>query len=341
MALSVRRRVGLFAVLVALTVVPRASGQWPGYYPPPWPGYGGFGPANMMQGAAAMTQAQGQLMQDQEQARIQREQANQAKLVTKKQTLDWLNYERLNTPTFADEQSRSKSQLLQRMLNSPLQGEIVSGVAQNTLLPFLYSLTGQGIQGPPVALNPELMKQVNVRGAGGSGGSLALLRDGGKVTWPLALRGTYQEQMDAILPQAVSATIQGTLSPKLFKELRSGVNNVENDLRNKFFKDEVDAGSYMIAKRFVTDLRSAVNALQQPNAARILDGQFAARGRNVQELVENMTRQGLQFAPAQPGGEPAYFALQSAMTTYANAARNPSGFRVDVAPPPGFLGSPR
>jgi hypothetical protein len=336
MALSLYRRGGLFSAFVVLLLVAPASGQfYPPYYPPPGY-YGGYGPGAVMQGAASMTEAQGNLMLQQEQARIMREKANQAKIETKKQNLDWQNYERANTPTFTEEQAKIKGLLVHRMLTNPLQGEVVSGVAQNTIMPYLYGLTLQGIPGPPVRLDPELMRQINVRGAGGSGGSLALLKDRGKVTWPLALRGPYQEELDGLLPQVVSATVLGNLTPKLYKEVRSGVDNVEKDLKNKFFKDEVDAGSYMIAKRFVNDLRSAVNALQQPNAAKILDGAMAAKGRTVQELVQNMTQNGLRFAPALPGQEPAYFALQSAMASYAAGAQSPSGFRVQAGPPPGY-----
>ena len=46
-----------------------------------------------------------------------------------------------------------------------------------------------------------------------------------------------------------------------------------------------------------------------------------------------MTQQGLKFAPALPGSEPAYFGLYSAMVAYAMGGESESGFRVRLAPP--------
>ena len=55
----------------------------------------------------------------------------------------------------------------------------------------------------------------------------------------------------------------------------------------------------------------------------------------MQELVRNMSRQGLRFAPASPGGEAAYRALYNAMVSYTAGAETASGFRIQgmrVAP---------
>src|SRR6516164_1520848 len=76
----------------------------PGVPPPPGgpttvvaPGYGFFPYAGgYWNGQAAMLDAYGNLGVSQEQARIMREQANQAKLDTKKKTIDFMGYERAN-----------------------------------------------------------------------------------------------------------------------------------------------------------------------------------------------------------------------------------------------------
>jgi hypothetical protein len=338
MSMLCLRLVRNLAILLFVgAAVPAAWGQYPYPYPPPPyyppPGYGGFGPGNVLNGSANVINAQGNLINQQEQARIEREKVNQAKLETKKKTLDWLNYERANTWTFTDEQARNKSILLRRMLANPASGEITSGLAQNTLLPYLEQLTYKGIQGPPVPLDQGQVRQLNVTTKGG-GGNVGLLRDGGKVTWPLALRGPKQEKLNELLPLAVSQTIKGTLSYQTFKQLRGGIDELTQDLKNGYYQDQIDAGSYLIGKNFLDDLRQAVGMLQKPAAAKLLDGTFAARGRTVPELVQQMTGQGLEFAPALSGTEPAYFGLQNAFTVYAAGAQSSPGFQVRGMPAP-------
>jgi hypothetical protein len=44
-----------------------------------------------------------------------------------------------------------------------------------------------------------------------------------------------------------------------------------------------------------------------------------------------MAKRGLRFAPASPGGEPAYRALYNAMVSYSAGAETASGFRVQGA----------
>jgi hypothetical protein len=64
-------------------------------------------------------------------------------------------------------------------------------------------------------------------------------------------------------------------------------------------------------------LNEAVQALSDPNVQNFLTGKFAAKGKNVADLVDNLTRvQGLEFAPAAPGDEAAYRALYQLFQAY-------------------------
>src|SRR5262245_37907121 len=79
------RRLAAIGLLLTLTVIPAAHGQ----YPPGYWGGGGYYPGvvgGALQGSADVINAYGNLGQQNEQARIMREQANQAKLDTKKQS---------------------------------------------------------------------------------------------------------------------------------------------------------------------------------------------------------------------------------------------------------------
>src|SRR5260370_14583489 len=177
----------------------------PAPYPYPYPdpfNQGGFGPGNVLKGAATVMDAQGNLMLQQEQARVAREQANQAKLETKRKTLDWMNYEREHKWTFTQEQERNQSMKLVRLLKNAGEGEVLSGSAMNTLLPYLAQLARQGIQGSPVSLDQNLLKQINVTGKG-TGNDLGAL-GAGKLNWPIALRGPAQREEDKLIAKAMA-----------------------------------------------------------------------------------------------------------------------------------------
>jgi hypothetical protein len=282
----------------------------------------------VLNGQANVINAQGNLMQQQEQARIQREQANQAALQTKKDQLDWKNYERNNTPTFTDISLKNQSVLLRRILKNAAEGEILSGLAQNTLLPYLQGLVLQGVPGPLLPLDPRMLAQMNVVMAGGRA-DVGILRDGAKLDWPFALQGQpKQERIQELLPTALSSTINGKLDGKTFNELRKNVRALTDELKQRYFKDEIDMGQYLTAKRFMDDLTVAVDGLQRPGAGSLLDGSLAAKGRNVPELVMNMQQKGLKFGPHQPGSESAYFSVYNAMRAFASGAPNSQGFAV-------------
>jgi hypothetical protein len=271
------------------------------------------------------------LLSQQEQARIVREQANQAKLDTRKKTFDQMKYERENTPTYAEEQERIEANTIRRLLNKAYEGEILSASAQNTLLPYLQRLALSGVQGPPVYLDQDQLKQINTT-VGTSGGNIALLKNGGKVTWPFVLRGATSKKLDALLPQVVKAAADETLEPDQYFEVTKLVNKLQDELVQRWKKDQIDSSSYFQAKSYVESLRSAVNILETPSAVAFLKGSYAATGETMQELVQNMGKKGLKFAPSTPGTESAYYGLYNAMVAFAAGEQNDSGFRLRMAP---------
>ncbi len=333
-------RSGVAALLLGWAA-PRADAQ---YYPP-GAGYGsvlpGVGRGATLSGSANVMSAYGQLGLQQEQARIEREKANQAKLDTNKKTLDMRNYEREHTRTFTENQANDAAWLLRRVMKSPTETEIKTGKAANLMLPYLRGLVDRGIAGPPVPLDQGLLKQVNVTTGSGDSG-LGVLKHGGEVDWPLVLQGPTQQKLAEVLPQAVSATVNGTLSPGLFRQATKGVEALKDELKKQFYAEKIDGGDYLTGKRFLASLEGSVRMLSQPNAAKLLNGSFAARGQTVDELVVNMSRQGLLFAPASPDGEPAYRSLHDAMAGYAAGAQNSPGFRNQASAPPfGSFKGPR
>lgn len=322
----------VLGMMLALAAV--GDAQYPPPYPPYYPPYGyggGFGPGNVLNGQANVMNAQGQLEISQEQARVEREKANQAKVDTKRKTFDEMMYEKANTPTFTENQEKADMMQIRRVMNHPAPAEVTSGKSQNIMLPYLDKLMAVGVQGPPVPLDQGMLKFINVT-SGPQAYNIGILRDGGVLDWPFALRGPTQQKLAPVFPMLVSSAVSGNLSFDLYTQANKGIAALKTELFGKFAKDQIDGGSYLAAKHFLADLDSSMNMLQSPSAAKFLNGTYAATGRNVPELVYNMTSKGLKFAPANPGNDAPYWALQNAMVAYGAGAESNKGFRATFDP---------
>src|SRR5207244_4022511 len=73
------------------------------------------------------------------------------------------------------------------------------------------------------------------------------------------------------------------------------------------------------AKRYADQLHAAVRTLQDPAVANYFNGSWEAKGNTVEELIRNMTAQGLRFAPATQGDETAYQVLYHDLLAYDTA----------------------
>ncbi len=290
------------------------------------------GPGGFMYGTASVINATGNLWVNEQQARVVQQQAEQARLDTKKKAFDETMYERANTPTYTEDATYKKNLLLNRILNTPTPAEIARGDTLNMMLPVIKDLSAKGATGPPIQLDPDLLRQINVS-SGVLSSNFGILKDGGKVDWPLPVRGPKQEKLAALLPEVVAKTASGNLDLALYQEAVKETTGLQDDLRKRFYKEEIDGGTYLIGKRFLDSLAQSVKGLQEPGAQRALNGSYAARGNNVPELVNNMISKGLKFAPAIPGDEPAYNALNDAFTTYTTTAMANAGIQIRFNPP--------
>jgi hypothetical protein len=316
-------RVILAIIGLHLIALP-ASAQPPYPYNPYYNPYNYNSTGAALSGAADVNRSYGDVINAQEQARVTREKANQAKLDTKKQAFDLMMYEKANTPTYTETLTKDNQQILARMMNFPLKSEVTDGKSLNTMLPFLQSLSAGGVQGPPVPIPQSIVNQLNISGS--ATGSVGMLRDGGHVDWPIALQGKNQMALDKLLPQAYSAAATGKLTSKLMKDVRTEMKSMRETMRTQLQKDEIETSSYLQCIEFYNALDSSVNALERPDARKQLAGAYSPRARNVQELVDFMTDNGLKFAPATPGNENAYQAVQDAFVRYARSAQSSAGF---------------
>jgi hypothetical protein len=302
-----------------------AQYPYPYPYPPVYAPYAGTG--GTLAGSSQVIGAMGNFQNQQQQAQITHQQALQEQLKTKKMEFDWKQYEAANTPTFGEVQQQHMSQKVFRVLNNPSQGEIASGEAHNVLLPYLQQLAANGVQGFPVPIQPWILDSINVV-TPYAAGSTGILSNGGQLNFPIVLKGETQQRISQEVPQAVTMCVSGTLDFKFFKQVQADVNQLRQEHKKKFHKDEIDGSDYLIGTRYLDELEKAVMTLQQPGTAKLLNGTFKAKGSSVPELVYNMTQQGLKFAPAASGKENAYTALFSAMQTFVASTQQPSGFQV-------------
>jgi hypothetical protein len=316
---------------LASAQVVRPYGPYNPYNPySPYNPYGPNNPGNALSGAADLTNAQGNYTNQIEQARITREQALQAKIDTKRKAFDEMNYEKANTPSYGETLSKTNAQILQRMMNNPMPAEISEGKTLNVMLPYLQYLTTTGAQGPPVVLSQSIINQLNITGSGTS--SVGMLRSGGGLEWPLGLQGPQQQHLDRLLPEACDATAAGKLTPKLMKDIRTELKTMRATLGQQLGDDQIDGSSYVQALEFYNSLLSSVNALEKPDARKQLSGARSPRARNVQELVDYMTDNGLKFAAAAPGNESAYQVTHDAFVRYTRTAQYGSGIQPCNAP---------
>jgi hypothetical protein len=304
---------------------PYTGGYGPGTaYDPSYGGgynpyYGGYNP--YYYSPAYEIQAYAQLGISQEQARILREQANQAKLDTRKKLVDTLAYERANKYTFTQEQADIAKRVVERLQKTPTTAEVVSGKSMNILIDDLAKMGHLQLRGQTVTLDEDLLRLLNVS-ANSTGGNLALLRDNGRFAWPSVfenkafdakLRKDVEIQSQELYQQALNAKLDKNVAKDLKANLRT-LRDVLSKNRSQLLTQE-----YLEGQRFLDDFDNAVVALERGDATLNVDFQskFAKGGKTVQELVEYMNSKGLKFVGAASGDERAYHALQAALAAHS------------------------
>jgi hypothetical protein len=289
--------------------------QVPTYADNPY-GYSSVYP-NYLSGAADVINSQGQMMVDQQQAFLMKEQVRSAKIDNRRRALDESLYERAVTPTTEDERERFRIEQVRRSRNDPPLTEIWSAKALNDLLRAIQKQQAQRVEGPMIPVTGEVLNRVNTTG-GKSDNSLASIRNGGKVHWPLALAGTEfdstRKDLDTLSAQAYREAQSGAVQPTTILGMTRAAESIRVDLKKNI--ENISANDYIAAKRFINDMNGTIQALQDPNVASYAAAKWPESGMTVADLTQQMTRQGLRFAPAVPGDESAYTALHRAMVAY-------------------------
>jgi hypothetical protein len=293
-------------------------------------GYGGYSPyypyyedpfGGYLRGGADVINAQGKFMISTQQAKIYKEQAEQAKIDTRRKLFDEIMYERAHTPSFTERQEKLAALQLRRSQKTPSITEIWSGHALNILLKDLKALYAKKLAGPEIELSKDTLKQINVVGAKGKG-NVGLLRNDGQLTWPLGLRDlepvdetqVIRRTLDTLAQRAVKQAANGEVDGGVLKDLRSNLQKLHRLLAKNV--NDLPTSQYIEAKRFLNSFDDAVKGLESPDVANYFNQTWIAKGKTVKDLVAYMFDKGLTFAPAVSGDEAAYQALYSALASY-------------------------
>jgi hypothetical protein len=286
-----------------------------------------------LKGAAQVINSQGQLMVNQMNAFSLKEQVRAARTANLRRALDEYLYERERTPTGEDEVRRLRADQLQHSRNNPSPTEIWSAKALNELLDNLrkYAKSDAGsAQSFPLPLDEDALKRINLTSTKSSN-NVGLLKNEGRLTWPLALTGpafaTERERLSTLAQKAVQqAQFNNQVDPGTVKQMQRDLDALQTELRKG--SGDLTPALYMDAKTFVNNLDDAIKALRQADIASYFNGKYALKysgdnalkGRTVPDLVKYMVEHGLQFAPATPGDEASYAALHQALAAYDMAS---------------------
>jgi hypothetical protein len=223
-----------------------------------------------------------------------------------------------------------KSQELMNALGNASQGDITSGNALNTILEALAPLTKQFAATQPIPLDPAFLKKINfTRGAG----SVGVLRDGGKISWPKLLLNLEPKESAAKLRAQIEERFQaafdqvnggGKFDPEEARNLLKSIDQLA-DMASARAQAMTFADNLEV-KRFLKALEDGVAFLRQPDAADWLPGKQKVLPATLQELVRVMTEKSVRFAPALLGNDGAYLALHRALVGLHGQAA-PAGVR--------------
>jgi hypothetical protein len=271
-----------------------------------------------MRGAADLTSATGQYWQDIQSARITREQSRQAQIDTQRKQMELeMEYER-NRPTAPKMVAAERAADLDWARRNPFPTEIASGRTLNILYRSIMTVPDPTI-GPTIPLGSQVLRGINLT-TGTARGSTGLLKDGGRLDWPLPLQeSAYDDARNRLnqdMTKAASALeSSGGMTRDLLKSLNTDLTTLSGILDSQV--QELSPSDYIVSRRFLNQVKDTIKALSDPTLVRATRARLPASIRAVSDLVGYMRANGLEFAPAvATGDEPAYTTLYYALRNY-------------------------
>ncbi len=281
-----------------------------GYYPQ-YGAYGGY-----MNGRANLVDASGQFMIANQQAALMQQQVTQSQVDTRQKIIQERMYEDSITPKTEDYRQAQLMNKLRYTRNNPNNADIWSGEALNTLFGAINSAGGLARQVRDVPLPEDALKHINLTNNKRTG-SIGVLREGGKLDWPLAIQDDSfkkdRETLDNLTPKMVLDATMGRVGAKDLKDVDNIVQRMQANLLRMVQTLEPD--DYMDGKKYLRELGNSYKMLKDPDVGNYF-GKWAPRGRTVAELMQHMNDNGLTFTAANNGDETYYSALYRSFLSY-------------------------
>src|SRR5262249_39298196 len=161
----------------------------------------------------------------------------------------------------------------------------------NALFQHLSRQQAKGERGPNVPLSEETLRGINLT-SGDSRANPGLLKDDGKLQWPLSLQGPEfadsRDRMNKLLADAVNVVkFNNPVEPGKLRDLRAALAQLNDTLQADV--SDMSPAQYIEAKRYLNLLDDALRALEDPKAANFFNQNWVARGKNVAELIKYMS----------------------------------------------------
>jgi len=299
-------------------------GPTPGYstnpYSPYVSPYGGYVDplGGYLSGAANAINALNTYQKGRQEAALLREQVYQARIDTRRRQFEEMMYYRANTPTLQEEREKSLAVEIRRAQTNPTMTEVWSATSLNHLLDHARKLQVAGSRGQTVAIEPDVLKKINV--TSGKGGNIGLLKNEGQLSWPQVLQGSAYEEprkrIEQVLPRAIQEAAFGKTDPGTLQNMTNDLDKIQLQLAKDVF--DLPPTQYIESMRYTKQLHEALKALRDPEIGNYLgrSPKFAAKGQNAGAVIKYMAENGLKFAPAVAGDESAYIALYNALVAY-------------------------
>ena len=224
---------------------------------------------------------------------------------------------RVLEPAAADRQELRFEDAVLQARNDPAAATVQSGQTLNVLLTDLRRLDDKGVALAEVGLDEAVLGRVHVVASGhGDDGPALVLQD--PLPWPASLGADDfagdRTRLEAALQVARAEAAEGPVARDACQAVIDAANRLDQRVTAKIRgKQGWPASDAIEAATFVTRLKASAAVLRQPDVSGYLSGAYAAKGKTVLELVRSMASKGLRFAPALPGDEPAYRAVQRAL----------------------------
>jgi hypothetical protein len=195
--------------------------------------------------------------------------------------------------------------------------DVLSGKVLNELAAAIRGLEAKGNKADSALLPPELVTKLAYQG--GPAADVLAASQGGGVAFPAALAHQDFAQVRADLEQPANAVLEPLavgkkVDPAAADKLAAAATSAKAAVAAKLISRPADEAADV--NRFLDRLAAVAKAAKDPALNGAVVPKWASLGATVAEVVKQLEKFKLTFAPAPAGSEDAYFALYRGLVGY-------------------------